>query len=69
MSIQPAMNIQTGKLSFVEKVGYGLGDTASNLYFQMFVIFLLFFYTDIFGISAAASRHHADGVKILGCCQ
>lgn len=45
----------TGKVSFKEKVGYGLGDTASNLYFQMFVNFLLFFYTDVFGISAAAA--------------
>jgi glycoside/pentoside/hexuronide:cation symporter, GPH family len=53
--MQPAMNTQTGKLSFVEKVGYGLGDTASNLYFQMFIIFLMFFYTDIFGIPAAAA--------------
>ena len=43
------------KVSFKEKVGYGLGDTASNLYFQMFVNFLLFFYTDIFGIPAAAA--------------
>jgi glycoside/pentoside/hexuronide:cation symporter, GPH family len=43
------------KISFKEKVGYGLGDTASNLYFQMFVNFLLFFYTDIFGISAAVA--------------
>lgn len=46
---------KSGKLSFKEKVGYGLGDTASNLYFQMFVNFLLFFYTDIFGIPAAAA--------------
>ena len=43
------------KLSIKEKVGYGLGDTASNLYFQMFVNFLLFFYTDVFGIPAAAA--------------
>ncbi len=32
-----------------------MGDTASNLYFQMFVIFLLYFYTDVFGIPAAAA--------------
>ncbi len=38
-----------------EKVGYGLGDAASNLYFQMFINFLLFFYTDVFGITAAAA--------------
>jgi len=55
MPMQPATNTHTGKLSFVEKVGYGLGDTASNLYFQMFIIFLMFFYTDIFGIPAAAA--------------
>jgi len=43
------------RLSVREKVGYGLGDTASNLYFQMFIIYLLFFYTDVFGIPAAAA--------------
>lgn len=49
------MNVDTGKLSIGEKVGYGLGDTASNLFFQTFMIYLLFFYTDVFGISAAAA--------------
>ncbi len=49
------MGTNSEKISFKEKVGYGLGDTASNLYFQMFINFLLFFYTDIFGISAAAA--------------
>lgn len=43
------------RLSFAEKVGYGLGDTASNLYFQTFTNFLLYFYTDVFGITAAAA--------------
>ncbi len=43
------------KLSVKEKIGYGLGDTASNLYFQMYINFLLFFYTDVFGIPAAAA--------------
>lgn len=36
-----------------EKVAYGLGDTASNLIFQTVMLFLAFFYTNIFGISAA----------------
>ena len=44
----------TEKLRFREKLGYGLGDTASNFYFQVFNIFLLYYYTDVFGISAAA---------------
>lgn len=41
-------------LKFREKLGYGLGDTASNFFFQTFNIFLLYYYTDVFGISAAA---------------
>ena len=41
-------------LSFSEKLGYGLGDAASNFFFQVFNIFLLYYYTDIFGLSAAA---------------
>ncbi|ATF92447.1 MFS transporter [Cedecea neteri] len=36
-----------------EKVGYGLGDFASNLSFGFVSLFLLFFYTNIYGISAA----------------
>ena len=43
------------KLSIKEKVGYGLGDAASNIYFQTFIYFLLYFYTDVFGLSAAAA--------------
>ncbi len=42
------------KLRFSEKLGYGLGDTASNFFFQVFNIFLLYYYTDIFGLPAAA---------------
>ena len=43
------------RLSFVEKAGYGLGDTAANFIFQTMVMFQLAFYTDTFGISAAAA--------------
>ena len=42
------------QLRFRERVGYGLGDTASNFFFQTFNIFLLYYYTDVFGLSAAA---------------
>ena len=48
------MNVED-RLSVKEKIGYGFGDTASNLYFQMFISFLLFFYTDVFGIPAAVA--------------
>ncbi len=43
------------QLSVLEKVGYGLGDTASNFYWKLFENFQLIFYTDVFGISAAAA--------------
>jgi GPH family glycoside/pentoside/hexuronide:cation symporter len=43
------------KLSVKEKVGYGLGDTAANFIFQTMVMFQLAFYTDTFGITAAAA--------------
>jgi GPH family glycoside/pentoside/hexuronide:cation symporter len=42
------------KLSMTEKLGYASGDFASCLYFGIFMNFLSYFYTDIFGISAAA---------------
>lgn len=50
-----SINSATEKLSLKEKIGYSLGDTASNIYFQTFIIFLLNFYTDVFGIPAAAA--------------
>lgn len=49
------MQSQSGKISVVEKTAYGLGDMASNLFYQTFTMFLLYFYTDVFGISAAAA--------------
>ncbi len=42
------------RISFKEKVGYSLGDASSNLYWKTFEFYLMFFYTDVFGISAAA---------------
>jgi GPH family glycoside/pentoside/hexuronide:cation symporter len=51
----PATVDSTEKLSFREKLGYGLGDTAANFIFQTLMIFQLAFYTDTFGISAAAA--------------
>ncbi len=42
-------------LSWKEKLGYGLGDFGSNIVWGMSITFLLYFYTDVFGISAAAA--------------
>lgn len=41
-------------LTTSEKIGYGLGDTASNLYFKFFEVFLVYYYTDIFGLDPVA---------------
>jgi len=49
------MQSETQKISIKEKVGYSLGDTASNLFFQTFIYYMLFFYTDVFGITAKAA--------------
>ncbi len=42
------------RLKLSEKMAYGLGDFASSMFWKLFSMFLLFFYTDVFGISAAA---------------
>ncbi|KAF5070704.1 putative glycoside/cation symporter YagG [anaerobic digester metagenome] len=49
------MNTSSLKLPFKEKVGYALGDTASHFVWDMVGFWLMFFYTDIYGISAAAA--------------
>ena len=49
------MNPEQERLSIKEKVGYSVGDTASNLFFQTFIYYMLFFYTDVFGITAKAA--------------
>lgn len=49
------MGIAVPMLTAKEKLAYGLGDLGANLVFQTQITFLLFFYTDVFGISAAAA--------------
>lgn len=41
-------------LSTKEKVGYGLGDTASNFVFHIVNAFLITYYTDVMGLNPAA---------------
>ncbi len=50
--MNPATSV---KLSVQEKVAYGLGDTASNFIWALMMNFIMYFYTDIFGITAAAA--------------
>lgn len=46
------MKSTSQKLSFVEKVGYSLGDLAANLVFQTLITYLAYFYTDIYGLKS-----------------
>ena len=49
------MTSHAEKLPLAEKIGYSLGDTAANFIFQAMLVFQLSFYTDTFGITAAAA--------------
>lgn len=45
------MNVN--KLSVREKIAYGLGDTGCNFVWQTVMLFLAYFYTDVYGLSPA----------------
>lgn len=42
------------RLTFWEKMGYGSGDAACNVVFQMAMTFMAYFYTDVYGLAPAA---------------
>ena len=44
----------SAKVPFREKIGYALGDVASCFFWTTFSTFLIYFYTDVYGIGAAA---------------
>jgi GPH family glycoside/pentoside/hexuronide:cation symporter len=45
--------MDTTPISAREKIGYGLGDAASHIVFDNVMFYMMFFYTDIFGLRAA----------------
>jgi GPH family glycoside/pentoside/hexuronide:cation symporter len=47
-----AQGTTNGRLSIFEKVGFGLGDTASNILYQAWSFFLAKFYTDVYMLPA-----------------
>ena len=60
------------KISIKEKIGYALGDGAANIAWRGVATFLLIFYTDVFGISAALAgmvllvAKTSDGLSDIG---
>ena len=43
------------KLSWMQRIGFGAGDMAQNLIYQTISIWLLFFYTNVFGLDPGAA--------------
>lgn len=48
------MTVLTGRLSPSRKLGYGVGDFGFNLFFTTSSLYLLYYYTDVLGLSPAA---------------
>ncbi len=61
---QPA--VVNDRLKTREYIGYALGDTASNFFFQTFNIFLTYYYIDVWGIPATALLWMIPLVRAFG---
>jgi len=61
-------NQRLSRLGWGEKLGYGFGDFGFNLYWTTIASFLAAFYTDVFGISAAAAGTMLFVTKIVDAC-
>jgi len=55
MARNPRTNADTMAMNVNEKLAYGTGDFASNLFWQSISLFLMFFYTDVYGLSPAVA--------------
>ena len=56
------------RLSIGEKIGYAIGDAGFNFYWIIIGSYLLYFYTDIFKIPAAAAGTMFLITKIIDAC-
>jgi GPH family glycoside/pentoside/hexuronide:cation symporter len=50
------MNQALQPLKLKEKIGFGFGDAASSMFWKLFSMYLMFFYTDIFGTMFLITR-------------
>ena len=53
------------KLNWLQRIGFGSGDLAQNLIYQTISMYLLFFYTDIFGLKAGHAATMFGVVRII----
>jgi glycoside/pentoside/hexuronide:cation symporter, GPH family len=58
-------NDRLAKLTWRERIGYGLGDAGFNFYWAIIGSYLVFFYTDVFGMPAAAAATMVLVTKII----
>lgn len=63
--IAPAQNASASKVPFFEKIGFGLGELGNNLFWQFFMYYLLYFYTDIYKIAPGAEAAAVAGRMFL----
>ncbi len=61
-------NDRLAKLSWGERIGYGLGDAGFNFYWIIIGSYLALFYTDIFGLSPAVAGTMFLVTKIVDAC-
>ncbi len=54
-SSQQHPSLQTDKVPFHRRISYALTDTGGNLLYSIIGAYLLYFYTDVFGLSVAAA--------------
>jgi GPH family glycoside/pentoside/hexuronide:cation symporter len=65
-SSTPQPPAASDRLKTREYIGYALGDTASNFFFQTFNIFLTYYYVDVWGIPATALLWMMPIVRLIG---
>lgn len=53
------------KLNWLQRIGFGSGDLAQNLIYQTISVYLLFFYTNVFGLDPAAAALMFAVVRII----
>ena len=65
MTTRDHPTVPTNLLPWREKISYGVADMGFNFYWANIATFLMIFYTDTFGISAAAAGSMLFAIKII----
>lgn len=55
LTLNQGLSAASGKLSWIQRIGFGSGDLAQNLIYQTVSMYLLFYYTNVFGLDPAVA--------------